>query len=476
MSDESKQNPEDNRSPDDEREISLLEAFDRAVALLPANELARDALIALRAEIEAQEEMVGDARETIEKLEQIIKKVTSPANRIGTFLGTPNRDTAQIVVGGSGLLLQRRSARAASSRCAAARACWSTKPTSSSAISASTAAGRWPRSPKSSARTGCASARSTACNRSCSSAATCSRKEKLKAGDEVRLDPNYSVALEVLARPHSDEYYLDSVPELPWEKVGGQEEALQAIRDAIELPLLHADLFKRFQHTTPKGFLLYGPPGCGKTLIGKATAYNLTQQLSSRPARICASISCTSKGRKSSTCGSANRERMVREIFATAREKRREGFLPFLFIDEAESSSARAAPRATRTFSPRSCRCSARRWTASNRSHEVVIILACNRADLDRSRRSCAPAASTGKSRSRRPNKEGAREIYRIYLAPNLPYDPALAARTAATTADGHRCAHRQGHRRAIRAARRKPLPRSHPAQRATRRRSTAAT
>jgi proteasome-associated ATPase len=79
-------------------------------------------------------------------------------------------------------------------------------------------------------------------------------KANLKSGDEVRVDPNYRVALEVLSRPESREYYLDAVPELPWEKVGGQSQALQAIKDAIELPLLHAELFEKFQHATPKGF------------------------------------------------------------------------------------------------------------------------------------------------------------------------------------------------------------------------------
>src|SRR4029078_6230408 len=86
---------------DDEEQISLLEAFDRAVASFPMDNFARERLLALRGEIAAQEEMVGDAREKIEKPEQVIKKVTSPANRIGTFLGSPARDTAQIVVGGA---------------------------------------------------------------------------------------------------------------------------------------------------------------------------------------------------------------------------------------------------------------------------------------------------------------------------------------------------------------------------------------
>ena len=101
MSDERKENSTPYGSPYGEEQISLLEAFDRAVASFPMDNFARERLLALRGEIAAQEEMVGDAREMIEKLEQVIKKVTSPANRIGTFLGSPARDTAQIVVGGA---------------------------------------------------------------------------------------------------------------------------------------------------------------------------------------------------------------------------------------------------------------------------------------------------------------------------------------------------------------------------------------
>jgi len=104
-------------------------------------------------------------------------------------------------------------------------------------------------------------------------------KETLKVGDEIRVDPSYRIAIELLSQSNTQDYYLEAVPEISWDKVGGQAEALSAIKDAIELPLLHADLFSKFQHQTPKGFLLYGPPGCGKTLLGKATAYNLTRQL-----------------------------------------------------------------------------------------------------------------------------------------------------------------------------------------------------
>src|SRR6185503_243120 len=90
-------------------------------------------------------------------------------------------------------------------------------------------------------------------------------KEKLKPGMEVRLDANQRVALEVIGVGKRVERSLETVTELPWSAIGGQDEAVQAIRDTIELPFLHRDLFKRFEHTVPKGFLLYGPPGCGKT-------------------------------------------------------------------------------------------------------------------------------------------------------------------------------------------------------------------
>ena len=134
----------------------------------------------------------------------------------------------------------------------------------------------------------------------------------------------------------SKDYYLEEVPELPWEKIGGQEDAIQAIKDTIEMPVLHPELFKRFQYSTPKGFLLYGPPGCGKTLIGKATAYNVEQQVQKDGLNLKACFMHI-KGPEILNMWLGESERKVREIFSQAREKRREGFLPVIFIDEAES-------------------------------------------------------------------------------------------------------------------------------------------
>src|SRR5436305_863755 len=255
-------------------------------------------------------------------------------------------------------------------------------------------------------------------------------KTALKQGDEVRVDSNYRMALEMMAAPGSHEHYLDAVPVLPWNKVGGQEEALQAIKDAIELPLLHEELFARFQHATPKGFLLYGPPGCGKTLIGKATAYNLTKQLGEKTGEEMREYFMHIKGPEILNMWVGESERMVREIFATAREKRRDGFMLFLFIDEAESIlGTRRASRYSNILStlvPMFCS----EMDGIDSLNDVVIILASNRADLI-DPAILRPGRIDRKIKVNRPNKQGARDIYRIYLTNDLPYDGALTKESA---------------------------------------------
>ena len=190
---------------------------------------------------------------------------------------------------------------------------------------------------------------------------------------------------------------------------------------------MHPHLFEKFHHATPKGFLLYGPPGCGKTLIGKATAYNLTRQLREKAAeRDVREYFMHVKGPEILNMWVGESERMVREIFATAREKRREGFMPFLFIDEAESIlGTRRASRYSNILStlvPMFCS----EMDGIDSLNDVVIILASNRADLI-DPAILRPGRIDRKIKVDRPNKEGAREIYRIYLTNDLPYDGALA-------------------------------------------------
>jgi proteasome-associated ATPase len=402
----------------------LLDKLDRVIASLPPGDPIRRDLLDLRPHVSDQSQMIGEARQMIEKLEEVIKKVTSPANRIGTFLGATSKDTAHIVVGGADYYCN------VDPRIPLAKLKKGTRVLVNEAFVIVGDLGFETAGPvtkitevlgKDRLRVGSEhGTQSIVLQRSADLASS-----TLKSGDEVRVDSNYRMALEMLSSTKSHEHYLDVVPELPWEKVGGQEEALQAIKDAIELPLLHVDLFKKFQHATPKGFLLYGPPGCGKTLIGKATAYNLTKQLREQTGAQMKEYFMHVKGPEILNMWVGESERMVREIFATAREKRRDGFMPFLFIDEAESVlGTRRASRHSNILStlvPMFCS----EMDGIDSLNDVVIILASNRADLI-DPAILRPGRIDRKIKVNRPNREGAREIYRIYLTPDLPYDGAL--------------------------------------------------
>jgi proteasome-associated ATPase len=425
MSDEHGEEFENLREGSGKFELTLLEAFDRILASIPIGDPVRHELFALRSEIADREETIGEARQMIEKLEEVIKKVTSPANRIGTYLGNPARDTAHIVVVGADYYCN------VDPRMPIAKLKKGTRVLVNEAYVIVGDLGYETAGPVTKVMEVIGADRLRVGSEHGMQSMVLQRsaeltKSPLKAGDEVRVDPSYRMALEVLARPESREYYLDSVPELPWEKVGGQNEALQAIKDAIELPLIHAELFKKFQHATPKGFLLHGPPGCGKTLIGKATAYNLTKQLREKSGVEMKEYFMHVKGPEILNMWVGESERMVREIFSTAREKRREGFLPFLFIDEAESIlGTRRASRYSNILStlvPMFCS----EMDGIDSLHDVVIILASNRADLI-DPAILRPGRIDRKIKVNRPNKEGAREIYRIYLTNDLPYDGALA-------------------------------------------------
>src|ERR1700726_4336840 len=407
---------------------NLLDAFDHVIASLPPGDPIRRELLDLRPEIFDQQETMVEARHMIEKLEEVIKKVTSPANRIGTFLGATSRDTAHIVVGGADYYCN------VDPRTPLAKLKKGTRVLVNEAYVIVGDLGFETAGPVTKVTEVLSDDRlrvgsehglqSMVLQRSADLATS-----TLKSGDEVRVDPNYRMALEMLARTKSHEHYLDVVPELPWEKVGGQEEALQAIKDAIELPLLHVDLFKKFQHATPKGFLLYGPPGCGKTLIGKATAYNLTEQLKEKTGEDMQQFFMHIKGPEILNMWVGESERMVREIFSTAREKRKEGFLPFIFIDEAESilgtRRARRYSNILSTLVPMFCT----EMDGIESLNEVVIILASNRADLI-DPAILRPGRIDRKIKVDRPDREAAPEIYRIYLAPDLPFDPELVKRT----------------------------------------------
>ncbi|MYF98250.1 AAA family ATPase [Candidatus Poribacteria bacterium] len=245
---------------------------------------------------------------------------------------------------------------------------------------------------------------------------------KLKSGDEVRLDSSLKIAIERIESKERNDYALEAVPPIPWSKVGGLDDTIQRIKDTIEQPILHPELFEKYQYTVPKGFLLHGPPGCGKTLIGKATAYNLTERLKTETGEEIEGTFLHIKGPEILNMWLGESERKVREIFLAAREKRAEGKLAFVFIDEAESIlGTRRAMRShsiSNTLVPMFCA----EMDGIEPLQEVVIILATNRPDLI-DPAILRPGRIDRKIKVIRPNKEAAKDIFSIYLTSDLPIE-----------------------------------------------------
>jgi len=250
----------------------------------------------------------------------------------------------------------------------------------------------------------------------------------IKPGDEVRLEPAGKVAVEHYQHRESRDYFLEAVPELPWEKVGGQEAAIRLIRDVIEQPLLHPELFAKFDKKPIKGILLYGPPGCGKTLIGKATAYNLTREYSRLKGKEVKEYFMAISGPKILNMWLGETERMVREIFKTARERAKEGRLVFIFMDEAESVlRTRSAGRYLNignTVVPQFCA----ELDGLQSLENVVLMLTSNRPDyIDPA--VLRPERIDRKVKVGRPDRIASLQILDIYLHERIPLDPEVVKR-----------------------------------------------
>jgi proteasome-associated ATPase len=250
----------------------------------------------------------------------------------------------------------------------------------------------------------------------------------IRGGDEVRLDPTGRIALEHVEKQESRDYFLEKVPEIPWDKVGGQADAIRLIRETIEQPLLYPEIFERFEQKPIKGILLYGPPGCGKTLIGKATAYNLTQEYSKRVGHEVKEYFMAISGPKILNMWLGETERIVREIFRTAREKAKEGRLVFIFMDEAESvlrtrSSGRYL-NISNTVVPQFCA----ELDGLQSLENVVLMLTSNRPDyIDPA--ILRPERIDRKVKINRPDRASTEQILGIYLHAGIPLDDEVLAR-----------------------------------------------
>ena len=399
--------------------LSTLQLVDLVATKLPARHTALIDLVYLRDRIVEMEEMNDQAREAIEKLEQVIEKLRSPAFRVGTFLAPVEPDKGLVCLAGSDYVcridpqiplasIQIGQRVLCNEAFAVIQGMGFDRSGPIVRIDELLSDGRL-RIGQESGLTPLVVIRSALL-----------QKEKLKPGMDIRLDANQRVALEVIGIGKRIERSLETVTATPWAAIGGQNEAVQAIRDTIEMPFIHRDLFKKFEHTIPKGFLLYGPPGCGKTLLGKATAYNLRQQIKAQTGVDHPEFFLHVKGPEILNMWVGESERQVRDLFSQCRERANDGALAFLFIDEAESIlGTRRAGRYSNILStlvPMFCT----EMDGLEPLQNVVVIIASNRADLI-DPAILRPGRIDRKIKVNRPDKAGARQIYEIYLKESLP-------------------------------------------------------
>src|SRR5262249_15849331 len=161
---------------------------------------------------------------------------------------------------------------------------------------------------------------------------------KLRAGDTLLLESRSGLVLERLPRPEVEELVLEEVPDISYADVGGLDDQIEAITDAVELPFLYRELFVEHKLPAPKGILLYGPPGCGKTLIAKAVANSLATKVAEVSGdKAARSYFLNIKGPDLLNKYVGEKERQIRLVFLLAREKSEEGVPVIVFFDEMDS-------------------------------------------------------------------------------------------------------------------------------------------
>ncbi|MBT8202278.1 MAG: proteasome ATPase [Acidimicrobiia bacterium] len=247
--------------------------------------------------------------------------------------------------------------------------------------------------------------------------------EFLRVGDHVRLDTRTGLAFEKLLRPEIEELVLEEVPDTTYEQVGGLREQIESIRDAVELPYLYKERFNDYQLKAPKGILLYGPPGCGKTLIAKAVANSLAKAVSEKTGSDDSrSYFLNIKGPELLNKYVGETERQIRVIFQRAKEKSDEGVPVIVFFDEMDSlfrtRGTGVSSDVESTIVPQLLS----ELDGVEALKNVIVIGASNREDLI-DPAILRPGRLDVKIKIERPGPEAAAQIFGIYLLPDLPLD-----------------------------------------------------
>lgn len=253
--------------------------------------------------------------------------------------------------------------------------------------------------------------------------------DELRVGDTVTYDSRIQMVTSLVPHTDAQELVLEEVPDVTYDNIGGLGDQIDLIRDAVELPFLHPDIYRQYRLTPPKGILLYGPPGNGKTLIAKAVANSLAARAAERSENgKKTGYFLNIKGPELLDKYVGETERQIRDIFSAARDKARAGHPVVVFFDEMESlfrtrGSGRSSDVET-TIVPQLLA----EIDGVESLDNVIVIGATNREDMI-DPAVLRPGRLDVKIRINRPNRAGAAEIFGLYLTDDLPISQAEVAR-----------------------------------------------
>jgi len=247
------------------------------------------------------------------------------------------------------------------------------------------------------------------------------RHEKLKIGDHILFDPRTNYGFEKLPKSSVEEVVLEEIPDITYDDIGGLGDQIEILRDSVELPYIYPEVFADYKLRPPKGILLYGPPGCGKTLIAKAVANSLAKSIEQRTGKETTPYFLNVKGPELLNKYVGETEHKLREVFKKAREKASENVPVVIFFDEMDSLFRMRGSGISSDMEATVVAQFLSEIDGVESLTNVIVIGASNRQDLI-DPAVLRPGRLDLKIKVHRPDAKAAHEIFSKYLTPDLPF------------------------------------------------------